>query len=249
MEKGYSGLETPACGHEAIKVALRAGEILGIKNYQEIRYQNSGDTAGDKTRVVGYAAIGGWQSLSSNKTYLDQDAQKEALKIARQTLEKYLSSKEILEIKVKSKVLLQKLGAFVTLRKNGQLRGCIGSFEPNEPLFRVIQKMAIAAATQDFRFPPVNPEELEDIKIEISVLTPKKKIDDWKKIRLGKDGVVIQKGDRSGTFLPQVATETGWNLEEFLSQLCSQKAGLSHDCYKDTDTNIYVFQAQVFEEE
>jgi AmmeMemoRadiSam system protein A len=199
--------------------------------------------------VVGYAAIGGWQAQNSNKTDLNQDAQKEALTIARQTLEEYLNSGEILEINPKSQALLQKLGAFVTLKKNGQLRGCIGSFEPNEPLYQTIQKMAIAAATQDLRFPPVTSDELKDIKIEISVLSPRKKINDWKEIRLGKDGVVIQKGNRSGTFLPQVATETGWNLEEFLSQLCSQKAGLPSNCYKDTDTNIYIFQAQVFEEE
>lgn len=249
LQKGYRGLETPACGHEAVKVGLRVGEILGLK-YQKLFYQNSGDTAGDKSRVVGYVSIIGWEEKTEEKTeYLDEKAQKEALMIARETLRSYLKEGSIPQFSTQNQSLNKKLGAFVTLRKNGQLRGCIGSFEPDEPLYKVIQKMAIAAATEDLRFPPVTFEELKDIKIEISVLTPKKKINDWRKIKLGRDGVVIQKGNRTGTFLPQVATETGWDLEEFLSQLCFQKAGLPPDCYKDPDTTIYVFQAQVFEEE
>jgi len=109
--------------------------------------------------------------------------------------------------------------------------------------------MAIVAATDDLRFHPVMASELPKINIEISVMTPKKEIDDWKKIRLGKHGVVIQQGWHGGTFLPQVAQETGWTLEEFLSALCTEKAGLPSDCYRDPQTKIYVFEAQVFEED
>ncbi len=108
--------------------------------------------------------------------------------------------------------------------------------------------MALAAAFDDPRFPPLSEDELKEIKIEISIMTPRQKIDDWKKIELGKHGVVIQNGPRSGTFLPQVATETGWSLEEFLGQLCTQKTGLPEDCYKDPKTNIYTFEVQIFEE-
>ncbi|MGB9637368.1 MAG: AmmeMemoRadiSam system protein A [Microgenomates group bacterium] len=182
------------------------------------------------------------------KNIISSKGQKEALTIARKTLEKYLSDRQIPSFSPKAEVLKKPLGAFVTLKKNKQLRGCIGTFEPKDPLYTVIQKMAIAAATQDPRFFPVSKEELNDIKIEISVLTPKTKINNWRKIKLGKHGVVIQKGFRSGTFLPQVATETGWNLEEFLSQLCTQKAGLPPDCYKDPTVNLYTFKAQIFEE-
>jgi len=137
----------------------------------------------------------------------------------------------------------------VTLRNGGQLRGCIGEFEPKKPLYLVIEEMAIAAATEDSRFPPVTAGELEEINIEISVMTPKRKINDWQKIELGKHGVVVQKGQYSGTFLPQVATETGWSKEEFLSQLCTQKAGLPSNCYKDRLVNLFVFEAQIFGED
>ncbi|MGB9706649.1 MAG: AmmeMemoRadiSam system protein B [Microgenomates group bacterium] len=246
---GFPGLETAICGHEAVKIALKVGQILGV-SWQKIKYENSGDTAGEKSQVVGYAAIGGWsKSLPSAANKLDEVAQKEALEIARKTLEEHLTSGKIPDLSTKNPQLNQFLGCFVTLRKNGQLRGCIGEFEPKEPLYKVIQKMAIAAATEDFRFPPVTAEELKDIKIEISVMTPKRKIQNWQEIQLGKHGVVIQKGLRSGTFLPQVATETGWTKEEFLSQLCWQKAGLPPDCYKDPSVNLYVFEAQVFEED
>lgn len=246
----YPGLDTAACGAGAIKVALKVAEILQIKNFQKIKYENSGDISGDKSRVVGYAAIGAWnEKLPSAENQLDKSAQKEALKIARKTLEEYLTSRQIPSFSPQNPALQQPLGAFVTLRKHGELRGCIGEFEPQKPLYQVVQEMAIAAATNDPRFSPVRSEELKDIKIEISAMTPKKKISRWQEIQLGKHGVVIQKGNRAGTFLPQVATETGWSLEEFLSQLCSQKAGLSADCYKDPSVNLFTFEAQIFEEE
>jgi len=246
---GYPNLQTACCGHEAVKIGLKVGQLLKV-NWQKIKYENSGDTAGEKYQVVGYAAIGGFsKNLPAAVNYLDENAQKEALEIARKTLEEYLTSGKIPEISPKNPSLLENLGAFVTLRKHGELRGCIGEFEPKEPLYKVIQRMAVAAATEDPRFPPVSASEFRDIKIEISVMTPKRKISDWREIELGKHGVVVQKGFHSGTFLPQVATETGWSLEEFLSQLCWQKAGLPADCYKDPSTNLYVFEAQVFEED
>jgi AmmeMemoRadiSam system protein B/AmmeMemoRadiSam system protein A len=246
---GYPNLQTACCGHEAVKIGLKVGQLLKV-NWQKIKYENSGDTAGEKSQVVGYAALGGFsKNLPTSADWLDENAQKEALEIARKTLEEYLTSGKIPEISPKNPSLLKNLGAFVTLRKKGELRGCIGEFEPKEPLYRVIQRMAIAAATEDPRFSPVTAPELGEIKIEISAMIPKRKIENWKEIELGKHGVVVQKGFHSGTFLPQVATETGWNLEEFLSQLCWQKAGLPPDCYKDPSTNLYVFEAQVFEED
>lgn len=175
-------------------------------------------------------------------------AQKEALTIARKTLEEYLATSRAPSFSPTNGDLRQPLGAFVTLRKKDELRGCIGEFEPQEPLFQVIQNMSIAAATHDFRFPPIKAEELKDINIEISVMTPKRKIKNWHEIKLGKHGVVVEKNGRSGTFLPQVATETGWSLEEFLSQLCWQKAGLPPEAYQDPTTNLFVFEAQIFSE-
>lgn len=179
---------------------------------------------------------------------MNKKTQQEALRLARITLEGYLTRGKLPEVSVTNKELLKPLGVFVTLRLEEQLRGCIGCFEPDEPLYKVIQKMAVEAATADPRFLPVTVEELKDINIEISVMTPKRKINRWQEVELGKHGVVIKKGFRSGIFLPQVATETGWNREEFLAELCAQKAGLPADCYRDPETEIYVFEAEVFAE-
>lgn len=245
----YPNLDTCACGEHAIKVALRTAEILKITDFKLIKYQNSGNLVEDKSRVVGYGAIGAWTKNEFGPSEpLDEKAQKEALQIARETLKNIFSGKNNFS-PPPSPSLQKNLGAFVTLRKDDELRGCIGTFEPKEPLYKVIREMTIAAATNDPRFVPVSLDELKKIKIEISVMTPKEKIGDWKKIKLGKQGVVVQKGSQGGTFLPQVATETGWTLEEFLSQLCTQKAGLPFDCYKDPSVTIYTFEAQVFEEE
>lgn len=180
---------------------------------------------------------------------LSKGQQKQLLTIARLTLATYLKDKKIPEIIIKDEDLRQKLGAFVTLTNHGQLRGCIGRFEPHEPLYKVVQQMVIEAATKDPRFYPITLEELKDIIIEISILSPNEKISDWRKIKLGKHGVVIKKGMQAGTFLPQVATETGWDLETFLSNLCTHKAGLPYNCYQDQKTDIFIFTAQVFGEE
>jgi AmmeMemoRadiSam system protein B/AmmeMemoRadiSam system protein A len=257
MEKGYPSLVTCACGHEAVKVGMVLAEKLRISDIRLLKYANSGDVSGDMSRVVGYAAIGFYQEKSKVKSQkskgqedlLDEKAQKEALEIARETLESYLKDGKTLKVEVENEVLNQKLGAFVTLRKNGQLRGCIGRFEPNESLWQVIQKMAISAAAEDLRFPPVTLGELKNIEIEISVLSPRRKIHDWHEIELGKHGVYVQKGMQGGVFLPQVATENNWDLETFMGTLCTQKAGLPWDCWKQEDVDLFIFTAQVFEKE
>ena len=108
--------------------------------------------------------------------------------------------------------------------------------------------MAVSASTEDPRFPPVGKNELEKLEYEISILSAPKRIDDWQKIEMGKHGVIIKRGYQSGVFLPQVATETDWDKETFLSELCAQKAGLQPNCYKDKATEIQIFTAQVFGE-
>lgn len=170
------------------------------------------------------------------------------LRIARETLECFLSGKELPPIVYDDPVFQEKRGVFVTLKKKGDLRGCIGYIEGIEPLAMAVRDMAIQSATGDPRFPPVNYDELKDIEIEISVLTPLKKVKSAEEILLGRDGVIVKKGFRQGVFLPQVAEETGWTKEEFLSNLCMYKAGLSPDAWKDKDTEIYIFQAEIFSE-
>jgi AmmeMemoRadiSam system protein A len=140
------------------------------------------------------------------------------------------------------------MGAFVTLHERGELRGCIGNLIANQPLYLTVRDMAIEAAVGDPRFPPVGLSEMKDIEIEISALSPMEKIDDPEKIKLGKHGVLIRKGFNSGVFLPQVAQETGWSKEEFLSNLCTHKAGLASDAWKDGSAEIYIFSAEVFSE-
>jgi AmmeMemoRadiSam system protein A len=188
---------------------------------------------------------------------LNEEQKKKLLKIARQTIEIYIKERKVAEFTENDPELLKPYGAFVTLRKSRgkiqdggeSLRGCIGHIISNEPLYKVVRDMAIASSTQDPRFPPVTANELEDIKIEISVLSKPKLIKDIKEFELGKHGVIVQKGFNQGVFLPQVATETGWKKKEFLSNLCLHKAGLSPDAWKDKDTKIYIFEAFVFEED
>ncbi len=243
-KENIPNLQTCACGHDAIEVVMG---LMDGKSAELLKYANSGDVnIGDKSQVVGYAAI----AFSGNKAdeELGLVEQKKLLEIARQAVETYVKTGKTLEIKNDLPDLEKYLGAFVTLKKHGELRGCIGLFEPNIPLYRVVVEMAIAAATEDSRFSSVAMDELDDLEYEISVLSPLKKVDFWKDVEIGKHGVEIIKGSRGGVFLPQVATENNWDRETFLSILCTQKAGLPADCYKDPETEIYVFMAQVFEE-
>jgi len=199
--------------------------------------------------VVGYAAIV-FGKKSENSSPLNNAEQKQLLKIARESIVSYLKTRSLPEFEPISTKLEQPRGVFVTLRKGDELRGCIGRIEETEvPLYKLVSEMAVAAATEDTRFLPVESEEIKDIKIEISVLTTPRKIKDpTREIELGKHGVIVKKGVQSGVFLPQVAAETGWDLETFMGELCSQKAGLSWDCWEKTDTEIYTFEAFILEE-
>lgn len=135
-------------------------------------------------------------------------------------------------------------GAFVTLHKKRRLRGCIGHLTGDMPLWKMVREMAFASSLSDYRFSQVTEEELPDIKIEISVLSPLKKIGSPGEITLGKHGIYIVKGGRSGVFLPQVATETGWSREELLGHCARDKAGIGWDGWRGAD--IYIFTAEIF---
>lgn len=136
------------------------------------------------------------------------------------------------------------LGAFVTLKENGMLRGCIGRFEPDEPLYKVIIEMSISASRYDTRFSPVTKEELDNIEIEISVLTPRKKVNSVDDVIVGKHGIYVEYGSKNGTYLPQVATDMGWNTQEFVRSCCIEKAGIPPEHCKDA--TLYVYEAIVF---
>lgn len=144
-------------------------------------------------------------------------------------------------------LLAQPMGVFVTLTKHGRLRGCIGYLDAVKPLIAAVQEMAVAAAFRDPRFPPLREEELADLEIEISVLSPMRQIKDVKEIQVGRDGLYLERGPCRGLLLPQVATQYGWDRLTFLSQTCG-KAGLPADAWEDPATKIYVFSADILHE-
>lgn len=179
---------------------------------------------------------------------LNEKQKKELLGLARVTIETFAGESIIHKYNPSDPVLSEKSGAFVTIHNNGKLRGCIGMIEGIQPLYETIIEMAVEASSGDPRFEPVMVEELDSIDIEISVLSPKKRVKSIDEIDLGRHGVIVKNGRSGGVFLPQVAAETGWSKEEFMRNLCAGKAGLAPDAYKDPKTEIYVFEAEVFGE-
>jgi AmmeMemoRadiSam system protein B/AmmeMemoRadiSam system protein A len=245
-----------ACGFVPIGVMLRLLEKEEC-SASLADYYRSGDLNGDYSTSVSYAAI----VFSANKTVsespdktigLDRDEQRMLLELARATLRGYFSgpaSPITEETRYAARPRLKEnRGVFVTLRKKGELRGCIGNIVGSEPLYRGVMTNAVHAAVDDPRFPPLRNKEEAGIRIEISVMTPLQAVGDYRSIRLGRDGVVIRDGRAQAIFLPQVATETGWSLDEFLGSLCL-KAGLEQDAYRASRSmQFFVFQAQVFSE-
>jgi len=185
--------------------------------------------------------------MSEDKS-LNNTEKKLLLDLARKTIKARLMGMNPPDIVPESDKLKEPRGAFVTLHKNGQLRGCIGYVEPIKPLYQAVIDMAIAAAFQDPRFPPLSKEEFNAISIEISAMSPLKKIKDVSEIQVGVHGILIKRGFYQGLLLPQVATEQGWDRNTFLEHTC-YKAGMGPDCWKHPDTEIYIFSAEVFSEE
>jgi len=180
------------------------------------------------------------------KKLLNEEQQKFLLSLARQTIEHYLKKGEKPTVNIEDEELKEKRGAFVTLKVDDQLRGCIGYPMPIKPLYEVIMEVAVSSATQDFRFQPLTLEKLPETKIEISVLSLPQPVDDIKKIEIGKHGIIISKGINKGLLLPQVPVEWNWDLETYLNHGCL-KAGLEEDEWKK-GVQIEIFSAQVFSE-
>lgn len=179
-----------------------------------------------------------------------------AVRLAREVIESYLKHRKINRPQQYPKKFEEKAGVFTTLLSypKRELRGCIGIPEPIMPLIDALIRSAISAATEDPRFIPITYEEMKNVIVEVSLLTPPEKIlvedprDYPKKIRVGRDGLIVRRGFYGGLLLPQVAVEYGWTEEEFLSHTC-WKAGLDKNCWKDKETEVYRFEAEVFEEE
>jgi AmmeMemoRadiSam system protein A len=167
------------------------------------------------------------------------------LEIAQNAIAAKINNKKMPELKMDSENLKSKSGAFVTLKKHGNLRGCIGYIKAFKPLGETVQEMALAAAFHDPRFPSLKPEEVKDLTFEISVLSPLKRIKDINEIEVGKHGLYIVRGFNSGLLLPQVAIEYKWDRETFLQETC-HKAGLPARAWTDIETEIYIFSADYF---
>jgi AmmeMemoRadiSam system protein B/AmmeMemoRadiSam system protein A len=256
----YYGLredKAQMCGGFSAVCAILLSKQLGYNKSELLRHTNSAEVTGRKikgTWTVGYAScvIGQEKnqlSQDKEKNMLDTNQRKRLLEIARSSIENYLKTGKKLEVSEPDPVLTKNMGAFVTLHERGELRGCIGNLAGTGPLYLTVRDMAVEAATGDPRFPPLPLKELKDIDIEISALSPLERVDSADKIELGRHGVLVRRGFNSGVFLPQVATESGWSKEEFLSYLCAHKAGLPPDAWKDKSTELYIFSAEVFSEQ
>ena len=242
-ESGTRNLATSACGELAIVTLM-----LMMDTSHEVKhllYQNSGDIDNhDHSRVVGYHSFAILRKENTDFTLTDSD--KIILKeIAMNSIKDSIERKSV-ERKpyAFSSVLQQKCGAFVSLHKQGRLRGCIGHFGEDVPLHEIVAEMARAAAFEDPRFTPVSREELDDIDIEISVLTPMRRIHSLDEFVLHRHGIYIRKGYRSGTFLPQVADEVNWTKEEFVGHCSQDKAGIGWNGWRDAE--LYIYEAIVF---
>ena len=242
------------CGLGAVVSTMIAAKKIGANRLEVLKRSTSAEISGDKERVVGYLSAAMIKDEIKRKEnqemneLLNSRQKKELLKLVRDTIVLYLSEGKIPEREPEDEVFKTVMGIFVTLRRNRQLRGCIGNIIGTKSLYLGAQDMAIAASTQDSRFPPVTKEELKDIYIEISVLSPLKKITNSEEIIMGKHGVLVKDNFRSGVYLPQVATETGWNKEEFMNSLCGRKAQMAPDAWKKGKCDIYIFSAEVFGE-
>ena len=245
-QRGMKNLATSACGGFAIiTLMMMLDENYSVKH---IMYQNSGDIDDhDHSRVVGYHSFAFLRKQPGE--FSISEADKKLLKdIALQSIKDSLDGKRMAEANFSlftlHSSLNQKCGAFVSLHKHGRLRGCIGHFGEDYPLHEIVAEMARAAAFEDPRFMPVTKDELDDIDIEISVLTPMRRIKSLDEFELHRHGIYIKKGRRSGTFLPQVADEVNWTKEEFVGHCSQDKAGLGWDGWRDAE--LYVYEAIVF---
>jgi AmmeMemoRadiSam system protein A len=239
---GKRNLATSACGEFAIVTLMLMMD--GQYDVKHLMYQNSGDIDNyDHSRVVGYHSFAILRRDNTGFT-LSDDEKKTLKGIAFQSIKDSLDGKSFAQQTICSSILNSKCGAFVSLHKFGRLRGCIGHFGEDYPLHEIVAKMAYAAAFEDPRFMPVTSDELADIDIEISVLTPMRRIRSIDEFQLHRHGIYIKKGFRSGTFLPQVADEVNWTKEEFLGHCAQDKAGIGWDGWRDAE--LYVYEAIVF---
>lgn len=260
LREGIPRLSCTLCGLQATTVVMMTAKRLGADQVNVLHYANSGDVSvggrASKNRVVGYGAGVFYKSKEEEKNMgrieqepLDEVAQQELLRIARQSIESYVTTGQIPSLESTIEMLKDQRGVFVTLTEHGQLRGCIGHHESDVPLYKLVPRMAVAAACEDPRFYPLRKEELDQVKIKVSVyLTNVYQIKNLDEFEMGVHGIILVKGGRGATYLPEVPTEAGWtSKEEEMEHLCA-KAGLPPGAWRK-GAEFYVYRTQVFGEE
>ncbi|MFZ0416753.1 MAG: AmmeMemoRadiSam system protein B [Candidatus Sulfotelmatobacter sp.] len=253
MSRNFEARIWEACGGAPIVAAMIAAERMGANQALVLKYANSGDTTGDHSRVVGYSADVFLKTQSGKAAVEPQFSltgheKNELLALARKSAEYAVRERKAYEPTASaSEVLNEERGAFVTLRKSGELRGCIGYTSAEKPLYMTVRDTATLAALRDPRFQPVSTVELPQLEYEISVLSPLRRVQDIRTIKVGQHGLLMKNGAYEGLLLPQVPVEERWGRQRFLEETCA-KAGMRSGCWKDENTDIFMFTAVVFGE-
>jgi AmmeMemoRadiSam system protein A len=252
MSRNFQSRIWEACGGAPIVATMIYAERMGANHAQVLKYENSGDITADYSSVVGYSADvfvkAPAEKIAETPFSLTDQDKSELLALARKSVEYAVEKHELYEPPVSASATLnQERGAFVTLTKSGDLRGCIGYTSAVKPLYMTVRDTATQAAFHDPRFQAVNVSELPQLSYEISVLSPLRRITNVEQIRIGEHGLLMKNGDSVGLLLPQVPVEQRWDRQTFLEQTC-RKAGMSPTCWKDEDTDIFSFTAVVFHE-
>lgn len=253
LSKNFETRTWEACGGAPIVAAMIAAERLGANHAVLLKYANSGDVTGDRNRVVGYSAVAllkdpEQKRAQETRFQLSSREKKDLLNIARKSVETVVKENKLFDLpQGLSPALLQDRGAFVTITKDGELRGCIGYVSSVKPLAETVRDVAALAAMRDPRFLPVTAVELPRLKFEISVLSPFRHVSDPNLIRVGQHGLLMKNGDYEGLLLPQVATEQHWDRKALLEET-AVKAGLPPQAWRDQGTDIFSFTALVFGE-
>ena len=252
MSRNFEERVWEACGGAPIVAAMIAAERMGANQAMLLRYANSGDVTGDKSRVVGYGAFAfvkaPKQHAMEDKFSLSDSEKDQMIALARTSVEHAVLEQKAYDPPAPPEAALNReSGAFVTLKEAGALRGCIGYTSASKPLYETIRDTATLAAFRDPRFRPVSSDEVAKLEYEISVLSPLRRVQDVHQIQVGVHGLLMKNGHREGLLLPQVPTEQHWDRVKFLEQTCV-KAGMPEQCWKEDDTDIFCFTAEVFGE-
>ena len=252
LSQNFESRTWEACGGGPIVAVMIAAERLGANQARILKYANTGDVTGDRSRVVGYGAAALLQvenRTAEAESFSLGAKEKDALiQLARKSVETAVRERKLYDPPASEfATFQQERGVFVTLKEKGELRGCIGLVTAEKPLYLAVRDAGTYAALRDQRFPPVNAGELSGLEYEISVLTPFRRVLDVKDIRIGRDGLLMIQGHNEGIFLPQVPTEQGWDRKTYLEEL-GLKAGLTRQTWQDETTDIFAFSAIVFGE-